>query len=126
MVNSTVSSVTVLQRNIKLLYEISAMTQTEFAERHGVTQKNLWMYLAGRAEPKIPFVVSLCMEYGIHISTMINIVLKVDSRFNITNKRAEDKRIESLRKELLDLTNTYHDNMLKLVKEMAWLAAAPK
>lgn len=117
---------TTLQDNIRKLYEASGMSQADFAAQHGTTQKVLWTYIRGRSEPNYMFILSLCKWYSVHSEFLINVPIKLDRQGNITNKRFEDKKIEALKKKALNLSNEYHDEMLKIIKEIAWLGSAPQ
>lgn len=109
---------TILQQNIKILYEASGLSQAKYAKKHGITQKVLWTYINGAASPNLAFIISICKEYGINSEFLMNQKIKIKDG-DISNRNYADQRISELRKKAQILQH----ELMAVLKEIEWLAS---
>jgi transcriptional regulator with XRE-family HTH domain len=93
-----------LAENIKAIWKDSGLTQKEFAEQFGSTDKAIWTYIHGRAEPNGAFLLRLCEHFSIDIHFLYErkIIIK---RNKILNRPDKGNKARELKVKAIELLN---------------------
>jgi len=95
--------------NIKALREASRLTQAEFGEQFGTSQKSIWAYEAGNNKPKGEFTFALCSHFGISPEFFGSTKIKINKAGEISNLPKEDIQIQKCRKEIQELKKDFDE-----------------
>lgn len=108
---------------IKLLREEAGMTQKEMALKLNTSNKNIWAYENGNAEPNIDMLKKIADLFDVSIDYLVE---RVDDFGTVQNKSENSVNISKFEKEILltvrEYPKGYEDEALRAVKNGLILA----